>query len=115
MERGKAMMDKKELLKKQIENIKNQIIDKYKPERIILFGSAAMGDFSQDSDLDLLIIKKETPYLGRERARELRKLIKKEIAVDFLIYQPEEFDTRVKLGDPFLKTILKEGVVLYGR
>ncbi|MBU0700629.1 nucleotidyltransferase domain-containing protein [bacterium] len=109
-----VIMDKNEFLEKQIENIKSQIIDKYKPERIILFGSAARGDFSQDSDLDLLIIKKETPYLGRERARELRKLIKKEIAIDFLIYQPEEFDTRVKLGDPFLKAILKEGVVLYG-
>ncbi|MDI6736713.1 MAG: nucleotidyltransferase domain-containing protein [bacterium] len=107
-------MNKKAFFKEQIENIKSQLIDKYKPEKIILFGSAARGEFNKDSDLDFLIIKKDTPYLGRDRARNLRKLIKKEVAVDFLIYRPEEFNARMKLGDPFLKAILKEGIALYG-
>jgi hypothetical protein len=31
-----------------------------------------------------------------------------------LIYRPEEFEKRIKMGDPFLKSILKEGKVLYG-
>ena len=34
---------KKEGLLKEINNIKNQLIEKYKPEKIILFGSAGWG------------------------------------------------------------------------
>lgn len=39
-------------------NLLAQTIGKvYKPERIILFGSAARGDYHANSDIDLLIIK----------------------------------------------------------
>ena len=101
-------------VQKEIEEITKQIIKKYKPEKIILFGSAVNGNFTADSDLDFLIIKKKTPYLGRERARELRRLVKKKVSADFLIYRPEEFAKYLNLGDPFLNAIVKEGKVLYG-
>ena len=102
-------------IQKEIEEITKQIIQQYKPEKIILFGSYAKGDFTEDSDLDFLVIKKGIlSLIGRERARELRKLIKKKVAADFLIYRPEEFNRRLKMGDPFLKLITKEGKVLYG-
>jgi len=104
----------KEEIEKEIENITRQIIDKYKPEKIILFGSAAWGEFTPDSDLDFLIIKKDTPYLGRDRMLELYRLIEKKVAADFLIYRPEEIDEALKLGDPFLKVVMSEGKVLYG-
>lgn len=99
---------------KEIRNITAQIIEKYKPEKIILFGSAARGEITSDSDVDFLIIKKETPLYGADRIRELSKVIDRNIPVDFLIYRPEEFNERLKMGDPFLKTIVKEGKVLYG-
>jgi len=101
-------------IEKRIESIKEQILDKYKPDKIIIFGSYAKGEFNEDSDLDFLIIKKDTPYEGRDRARELRRLIKKNIACDFLVYRPGEFQERLKLGDPLIKSILKEGIVIYG-
>jgi len=99
---------------KEIQNITYQIIEKYKPEKIILFGSAAQGERNLDSDVDFLIIKKETPFYGADRIRELSRIIDRKIPVDLLIYRPEEFENRLKLGDPFLKSILKEGKVLYG-
>jgi len=99
---------------KEIQNITYQIIEKYKPEKIILFGSAAQGERNLDSDVDFLIIKKETPFYGADRIRELSRIIDRKIPVDLLIYRPEEFENRLKLGDPFLKLILKEGKVLYG-
>lgn len=101
-------------VKKEIDNISKQLIEKYKPKKIILFGSAAAGNFNKDSDLDFLIIKEITPILGRDRARELRKLITKKIAADFLVYRPEELKRREELGDPFIKAVLKQGKVLYG-
>ena len=99
---------------KEIKNIALQIIEKYEPEKIILFGSAARGESSPDSDADFLIIKKETPLYGADRIRQLSRIIQRNIPADFLVYRPEEFKKRLKMGDPFLKSILKEGKVLYG-
>ena len=67
-----------------------------------------------DSDVDLLIIKKDTPLYGVDRIRELSKIIDRNVPVDLLIYRPEEFEKRLKMGDPFLKAVLKEGKVIYG-
>lgn len=97
----------------EIESIKNQLIEKYKPEKIILFGSAAWGD-EEVNDIDLLIIKSDTPHYGIDRMRELDKLIERNIAADMLVYKPEEIKERLELGDPFIKKIFKDGKVLYG-
>jgi predicted nucleotidyltransferase len=98
----------------EIENITMQIIEKYKPEKIILFGSAARGKMGPDSDADFLIIKQDVPFYGADRIRELSEMIERDVPVDLLVYRPEEFEKRLALGDPFIKAILKEGKVLYG-
>jgi hypothetical protein len=41
-------------------------------------------------------------------------LIERNIPVDFLVYRPDEFESRLAMGDPFLKAILREGKVVYG-
>jgi len=101
------------LVQNEIESIKNQLIEKYRPEKIILFGSAAWGE-DEINDIDLLIVKSNTPYYGIERMRELDRLIKRNIAADMLVYTPEEVKERLELGDPFIKKIFKDGRVLYG-
>jgi len=98
----------------EIETIVEQIIQKYRPMKIILFGSAGRGEYDEVNDLDFLIIKKDVPLCGLDRMRELDGLIERNIAADMLVYRPDEFDERIKLGDPFIKTILREGRVLYG-
>ena len=98
----------------QLTSITAQIIEKYRPEKIILFGSAARGEFRPESDIDLLIIKKDTPYYGEDRIRELSRLIDRDVPLDLLVYRPEEFEKRLSMRDPFLKAILKEGKVLHG-
>ena len=101
-------------LQSHIESITSQLISKYKPEKIILFGSAATGNAGPDSDVDFLIIKKDTPYKGRDRIIEVRRLIDRSIPADFLVYRPDEFERRLAMGDPFLEMIFSEGKVLYG-
>ena len=98
----------------EIKSITKQLIEKYGPEKIILFGSAARGDLGQANDLDFLIIKQDVPLYGIDRMRELDELIDRNVAVDMLVYRPDEFEDRVRLGDPFIKAILREGRVLYG-
>ncbi|HTX54504.1 MAG TPA: nucleotidyltransferase domain-containing protein [Candidatus Baltobacteraceae bacterium] len=101
-------------LQDAIHHITNQLVEKYRPEQIILFGSAVRGDWQADSDVDFLAIKRECPPSGRERIRALQRLIRRNVAVDVLVYRPEEVAERLALGDPFLAAILREGKVLYG-
>jgi predicted nucleotidyltransferase len=98
----------------EIESITAQLIEKYKPERIILFGSAARGNAAPDSDLDFLIIKDDTPYRGRDRMIEVSRLVNRNMPADFLVYRREEFEKRLAMGDPFLEMVVAEGKVLYG-
>lgn len=97
----------------QIDSITKQLIQKYKPEKIILFGSAATGSMTPDSDLDFLLVKDDNKP-RHERMVEVYRLIDKDIAADFLVYTQEELATRLKMGDPFVKSVLSEGKVLYG-
>ena len=97
----------------EIQNIVNQLVRLYKPEKIILFGSLAKGRIQQGTDIDLFIIKRDVPEFGVDRIRQLDALIKYSLATDFFVYRPEELEQRLKLGDPFVKSILKEGKVLY--
>jgi predicted nucleotidyltransferase len=101
-------------LRKQIDNIVQQIVVKYKPERVYVFGSMARNEFTEDSDLDLLIIKEDVPRNGIERRWQLRKMIEKHnLPVDFLVIKRTEYEKKLRAEDPFLKTILEEGKILY--
>jgi len=82
-----------------------------------LFGSSARGMITENSDIDMLIIK-DTDKKRNERFREVRALVrdlKRRIPFSPLVYTPAEIEKRVNLGDFFVKEILKEGKVLYER
>ena len=101
---------------KLIKSITIKLKEKYKAEKIILFGSYAEGNPRKDSDIDLLIIKK-TKARHIDRAVLVRKILKDEnriVAIDTLVYTPDEINKRLELEDDFVKNILDNGAVLYG-
>lgn len=102
---------------REINKINEKIKEEYKPEKIILFGSSAKGTITEDSDIDMLIIK-DTDKKRNERFREVRSLVrdlKRRIPFSPVVYTPKEIEHRLNLGDFFIKEILKEGKVLYER
>lgn len=101
-------------LQQQLHTIVQEIVTKYQPEKVILFGSAARGEETKDSDFDFFIIKSNVPYLGRHRYYELMRKIEYQHASDFLICTPREVSSRLAMGDPFITFIMTEGKVLYG-
>jgi uncharacterized protein len=93
--------------------LRQQLIVKYIPEKIILFGSAAREE-EEVNDVDLFIIKDDVPRLGSDRIREIYRLMDTDLPVDYLVYRPEEVAERLSLGDPFIVGVLTEGRVLHG-
>ena len=97
----------------RIEDLNQQLIAKYAPEKIILFGSAAT-DENEVNDVDLFIVKDDVPHYGADRIRQLYRLVDTDLPVDYLVYRPAEVAERLALGDPFVLNIFHDGKVLYG-
>jgi len=99
-----------------ISKIVEKITKDYNPKKIILFGSYATGHPTEDSDIDLFIIK-NTEKRPTDRWIEVKKLlwdIEKDIPISPLVYTEEEVKERLKIKDFFVREILEKGEVLYG-
>ena len=107
------VMQRKEALEKELHGIVATLVEKYKPEKIILFGSLATGKMHEWSDIDLLIIK-ETNERPLDRATNIRqKLNYPRIAIDIFAYTPGEVKCLLEEGSQFIQEILEQGRVLY--
>jgi uncharacterized protein len=99
-------------IQQQIKKIAKRIEEKYKPEKIILFGSYAWGKPTKDSDVDLLIIK-NTEKKFFKRLFEVRQITDGEMPLDILVRTPSEVKKRLELGDFFYEDIINKGKFLY--
>lgn len=105
----------------RISNIISKLVDRlresYQPEKIILFGSYAYGVPTNESDIDLLIVKetKDRPVDRRITVRRLVSDIRRKIPFSPLVVTPEELAGRIKMGDDFFVDITSKGKVLYER
>lgn len=102
-------------MKKVIENMVDILIDKYSPEKIILFGSYVQGKTNHDSDIDLLIVKKTSDrFLDRwSTVHAILSGTHPSIPLDTLILTPTELKKRLEIGDQFISDIIENGQVLY--
>lgn len=80
-------------------------------QQIILIGSMAMDKFSPLSDIDLVVVM-ETEDRFLDRLKTAYEKIKPVVAMDLLIYTPEEFE-EMSQTRPFLIHALKESRLLY--
>ncbi len=80
-------------------------------ERIILVGSMAEGDVGPFSDIDLVVIMRtQERFLDRLKLAYGR--IKPSVAMDILIYSPDEVD-ELRKTSAFLAHALEKGKTLY--
>lgn len=91
------------------------IVNRFQPERVILFGSHARGDAGPDSDVDLLVVM---PVEGSKREKQVEiRVALHDIPVpkDILISTPEEFAWRRNIVGTIEEPAAREGKVLYAR
>jgi predicted nucleotidyltransferase len=103
---------RKRIPQKAIDQVVEQIVDKFKPQKIILFGSYARGDPRPESDVDLLVVM-ETPLKESKQSLEIRRYLDVLFGLDLIVHTPKKLKERVDMGDWFLRDVLKEGKVLY--
>jgi len=84
---------------------------------IILFGSAARGEVTPDSDIDLLILtKNQTPHKIRKTLHEIIYPITlaSSTPITTIVLSRQEFTTWTKNKLSFTEEIINEGIQLYG-
>ncbi len=99
-------------IRKEIARIADAIAKRFKPEKIILFGSYAYGTPCSDSDVDLLVV---IPFKGRSvyKALDIVMTINPSVPLDLIVRTPAQVRIRLAQNDFFLNNILKRGKVLY--
>jgi len=97
---------------KEIRDAVQRIVRKFHPQRVILFGSYARGDVTEDSDVDLLVIM---PFEGKPLNKSVEVLLEADIRfpADILVRTPQMVRRRLTIGDCFMRDILEKGKVLY--
>jgi predicted nucleotidyltransferase len=99
----------------RLKKVLELIIERYQPEKIILFGSYAYGTPRRDSDVDLLVIK-ESEANQHERALAVRRSFAEAqngVSFSVLARTAAELNERLCLRDPFFAEITNKGVVVY--
>ncbi|MFO7975454.1 MAG: nucleotidyltransferase domain-containing protein [Candidatus Hydrogenedentota bacterium] len=92
-----------------------RIVERFQPDRIILFGSYAKGDPTPDSDLDLLVV---TPVEGsrRNKANEIDlALADRTIPLDVLVVTPDQFEKQKDVIGSIVREAVREGRTVYER
>ena len=97
-----------EIIKEVKAEIFNTLTDKF--EEIILFGSYARGDNTDDSDVDLVLVVKET--LSKAEKEEITNVLshlslKYDIVLSCIDYPKIPFE---KYQTPFLLNVKDEGI-----
>jgi predicted nucleotidyltransferase len=97
-----------------IQHAVQQIIQKFQPQKVVLFGSCAYGEPGPESDVDLLVML-ETPLKESEQAVRICQSVDYHFGLDLIVRTPATLAKRLALGDPFLHDVMSKGKVLYER
>lgn len=101
--------------KRSFDIIKNLCKELFPDCRVLLFGSRARLDNSDNSDYDFMIITKNTIDVQQKRFYKSllrKKLAKYKIPADIIIQSESEINVKKRITGHIVREILKEGVSL---
>ena len=92
-----------------------RIVNRFAPERIILFGSHAAGNAGPDSDVDLLVVMTSKRSKAEQELDILKLLRGHRIPKDVIVTTPEDFAWRRKIPGTIERPAALGGRVLYAK
>jgi len=99
--------------KKLLDEVTRRIVESVRPQRVLLFGSAARGRMSKDSDLDMLVVMRKSVHRRQIAQRIYSNLHGTGIAVDIIVATEKDLEKYGERAGTILKSALQEGRVLY--
>ncbi len=99
----------------KIREMTRRIVERFDPEKIILFGSHARGEAGPDSDVDLLVVM---PVKGSKREKGVEigvALHDIRVPKDIIVTTPGAFEWRKEVVGTIERPAAREGKVLYAR
>jgi uncharacterized protein len=98
-----------------LQQVTHRIVERFHPERIVLFGSRARGEARSDSDLDLFV-EMESDQRPPERAVAVAAIFGlRPWPLDVVVYTPAEVERLRNVRGTLLSVIEDEGLLLYER
>jgi len=99
----------------QIEELTRRIARELDPERIVLFGSYAKGEATNDSDVDLLVVASTSLSPGQRFAAVRKLAADYPASFDIVVKTPEEYERSRNVVNHIVYFADKYGRVLYER
>lgn len=97
-----------------IQVITQRIAETFHPQQIVLFGSHAAGNATEDSDIDLLVVM-ESDLPPRKRNIALKRLFPhRNFSLDAFVYTPQEFLQYRDIPGTLIYNAMHFGKLLHG-
>jgi len=100
---------------KLIHTMVERIVDRFKPEKVILFGSHARGEGSADSDADLLVVMNISGSKRQQAVQIDLALVGILLPADIIVATPEDLERYRDCIGSIIREAFLEGQVLYDR
>jgi predicted nucleotidyltransferase len=98
---------------KFIDEIVRRILTVVEPDRVLLFGSAATGEMTADSDIDLLVLE-ESPKNARLESVAVRSALRgMGMAFDVIVMRTERFEESKDVIGGLAYPAHRQGKVIY--
>ena len=95
-----------------IHKIVQQIVDRFRPQKVILFGSYAYGAPTKDSDVDLLVVV-QTEENPLHTAARISASVDHPFPLDILVIRPSDLVVALQEKNIFETEVVNKGVSLY--
>lgn len=98
----------------RLQKISERLKKEYHAERVVLFGSYARGEETEDSDVDILVIAPTKERMIKRMAPVSRIIrdLRNGFPVSPIVLTLEESRHKLDMEDAFIQTIMEEGFVL---
>jgi predicted nucleotidyltransferase len=95
-----------------IRRFARQIAERFRPEKIILFGSYAYGTPHAESDVDLLVVMPARNAI--DQAVRICRAFERPFSLDLIVRTPKQVERGLRDDDWFLREVIEKGKVFYG-
>ncbi len=97
--------------KAAIEAVAGEIATRFRPERIVLFGSYAHGRPHAYSDIDLLVVMRTRNEIGQ--SVRILNALDSPLPLDLIVRSPENLRWQLAEDDDFVREVMEKGKLLY--